>query len=128
MTSFVDNYFDYERKVSFYLATIIHDINELQKIIIPNMHCDISTFSAKLSYAFLPPNVYYLEEYGLPRMISRKIQNSGIVNLEDDKKKMADVLKGFLDAGNDTIIKRVPNLDEFDKKIIKWFYDGIMKK
>lgn len=124
----VDNYFDYERKVSFYLATIIHDINELQKIIIPNMHCDISTFSAKLSYAFLPPNVYYLEEYGLPRMISRKIQNSGIVNLEDDKKKMADVLKGFLDAGNDTIIKRVPNLDEFDKKIIKWFYDGIMKK
>ena len=124
----VDNYFDYERKVSFYLATIIHDINELQKIIIPNMYCDISSFSAKLTYAFLPPNVYYLEEYGLPRMISRKIQNSGITNLEDDKKKMSEVLKEFLDIGYDTIIQRVTDLDEFDKKIIKWFYDGIMKK
>lgn len=121
----VDNYFDYERKVSFYLATIIHDINELQKIIIPQMHCDISSFSARLTYAFLPPNIYYLEEYGLPRMISRKIQDSGIINLEEESKKMSDIIKEFLKIGYDVLIQRVSSLDEFDKKILQWFYDGI---
>lgn len=124
----VDNYFNYERKVSFYLATIIHDINELQKIIIPQMHCDISSFSSRLTYAFLPPNIYYLEEYGLPRMISRKIQDSGIINLEDESKKMSDIIKEFLKIGYNVLIQRVSSLDEFDKKIISWFYEGIMNK
>lgn len=124
----VDNYFDYERKVSFYLATIIHDINELQKIIIPQMHCDISSFSARLTYAFLPPNIYYLEEYGLPRMISRKIQDSGIINLEEETKKMSDIIKEFLTVGYDVLVQRVSSLDEFDKKIIGWFYEGITIK
>lgn len=124
----VDNYFDYERKVSFYLATIIHDINELQKIIIPQMHCDISSFSTKLTYAFLPPNVYYLEEYGLPRMISRKIHNSSCIDLENDTKKMSDVLKEFIDIGYDLLIQSVSDLDDFDKTIIKWFYEGIKRK
>ena len=124
----VDDYFDYERKVSFYLATIIHDINELQKIIIPNMHCDISSFSAKLTYAFLPPNVYYLEEYGLPRMISKKIQDSKVINLEDETKKMSDVIYEFLNIGYNSLIQIVKDLDAFDKKILKWFYDGIEMK
>lgn len=124
----IDDYFDYERKVSFYLATIIHDINELQKIIIPQMRCDISSFSAKLTYAFLPSNVYYLEEYGLPRMISRKIQDSNLINLEDNNRKMADILREFLEIGYDTLTQSIQALDDFDKKIIKWFYEGIKKK
>lgn len=124
----VDNYFNYERKVSFYLATIIHDINELQKIIIPQMHCDISSFSSRLTYAFLPPNIYYLEEYGLPRMISRKIQDSGIINLEEESKKMSDIINEFLNIGYDVLIQRVSSLDEFDKKIVRWFYEGIVNK
>lgn len=124
----IDDYFDYEKKTSFYLATIIHDINELQKMILRQMHCDVSSFSSKLTYAFLPPNVYYLEEYGLPRMISRKIQNSEIINFEDERKKMSDIINEFLSIGIDSLIKSVVDLDEFDKKIIQWFYDGIQKK
>ena len=122
----VENYFDYERKATFYLATIMHDINELQKIIIPEMHCDISAFSSKLTYAFLPPNVYYLEEYGLPRMISRKIQDSKIIDLEDETKKMGDIINEFKEIGYDYLINNISTFDSFDKKIIIWFYEGIL--
>lgn len=124
----IENYFDYERKVSFYLATLLHDINELQKIIIPQMHCDISSFSSKLTYAFLPPNVFYLEEYGLPRMISKKIQNSGIIDLENEEKKISDIIKDFLYIGCDKVINSIPSFEDFDKKIIEWFYEGIVCK
>ena len=92
------------------------------------MHCDISSFSSRLTYAFLPPNIYYLEEYGLPRMISRKIQDSGIINLEEESKKMSDIINEFLNIGYDVLIQRVSSLDEFDKKIVRWFYEGIVNK
>lgn len=124
----IDNYFDYERKVSFYLASIIHDINELQKILVPQQHCDISIFSTKLSYAFLPSNVYYLEEYGLPRMISRKIHDSGKINFEDDSKKISEIINEFLNIGYESLIQSIDNLDDFDKKIIEWFFEGIQEK
>ena len=92
------------------------------------MYCDISSFSSKLTYAFLPPNVFYLEEYGLPRMISKKIQNSGIIDLENEEKKISDIIKDFLYIGCDKVINSIPSFEDFDKKIIEWFYEGIVCK
>lgn len=77
----VEDYFDIEKLLSFNFVSLLHNINALAKRIIdPNI--DISSFIVKVSNAFLPPLVFELEEYGLPRMMSRKIQASGIIDLE----------------------------------------------
>ena len=55
-------------------------------------------------------------------MISRKIQDNGIINLEEESKKMSDIVKEFLAVGYDVLIKRVLSLDEFDKK----YYNAFM--
>ena len=40
-----------------------------------------------------------LEECGLPRMISKKIQNAGLINLEDDSKEITIVIQEFNTIG-----------------------------
>jgi hypothetical protein len=73
-----------EKKVSFDVSNIFNCVNILQKEILPNLNTDISIFVTKTHYAFLPKNVYLFEEYGLPRMISKKIHLSGLINIEDN--------------------------------------------
>ena len=103
-------------------------LEPLISIISLSFNPNISSFSSKLTYAFLPPNVFYLEEYGLPRMISKKIQNSGIIDLENEEKKISDIIKDFLYIGCDKVINSIPSFEDFDKKIIEWFYEGIVCK
>lgn len=119
----VNDYFEFERKISFSLATIVHDINELQKILIPKLKCDISSFSSQLAFAFLKPNVFYLEEYGLPRMISKKIIDSGLVKIEDETKSLSEILLELKQKEND--IYQIKKLISFDLTILKWFFEGI---
>ncbi|ORF30771.1 hypothetical protein BGI10_07010, partial [Snodgrassella alvi] len=84
-----------------------------------------SPFITKLSYAFLPPLVYQLEEYGLPRMISKKIHNEGIINFLDSELKIHDCLDKFRELEMQYLIEKIKSFDSFDKYIIKYFYDGI---
>lgn len=65
-------FFQLERNSTFKLSALLGDINILQKIIFKHKKIDISSFISKLSHAFLPSVVYQLEEYGLPRMLSKK--------------------------------------------------------
>lgn len=119
----IDDFFLLERKISYDLASITSDINLLYQAVIDDT-VDVSSFVNKLSNAFLPPNVYTLEEYGLPRMISKKIQRSGIINLEDNV-SIYDVLDNFKTVGIGRILQ-IKTLDSFDKYIINFFYRGIL--
>lgn len=120
----VNEYFDLEKKVTFNLATLIHDINNLVKIIISSMKCDISAFASRLSFAFLNPNIFYLEEYGLPRMISKKIENANLISFEG--KQLSTVLSDFIRMRKH--IYELETLEKFDRQILNWFYEGILKE
>ena len=87
-------FFKLERNVTFNLSSLVGDLNKLQKVILQRGY-DISSFKNRLSSAFLPPVVYTLEEYGLPRMISRKIQDSGIINFEDYDLNLKTAIEQF---------------------------------
>jgi hypothetical protein len=121
----IEQFFKLERIVSFKLSALLNDVNVLQKEILTNMHTDISPFIYKVSHAFLPKLVYELEEYGLPRMVSKKIQNAGLINLEDSRTPIHNAINQFNQIGLENIKQRIPNLHPFESYILDYFYDGI---
>ena len=121
----IDKFFELERNVAFKLSALLQDVNVMQKSILRHLNVDLTPMIKKLTYAFLPPVVYQLEEYGLPRMISRKIHDAGVINFEDEDLTLHDTLDKFREIGNNNLCKQVNELDDFDKYIIEYFYDGI---
>lgn len=121
----IDEFFDLERKATFKFSSILNEINVIQRELYSSKKVDITPFITKVSYAFLPPNVYKLEEYGLPRMISKKIHLSGIIDLEKDELSIHDVLKQFNTIGYSAIASCNEKIGSFDRYILKHFYDGI---
>lgn len=119
-----EDLFSAERYLSYNLCSTLSVINILKKSLEPTSP-DISLFIGRAANAFLPKLVYQLEEYGLPRMISRKIQDSGLINLEDDSVEISEIITQFNNIGRETIIHGLNNLLPFDKFIINYFYDGI---
>lgn len=120
----VDDFFKLERKVTFKLASLMSDVNILQKEILKDKNYDISRFITLSSHAFLPTVVYQLEEFGMPRMISKKIHNSKIINFYDKDLNIHNTLEMFNNIGIERILS-MHNLTNFDKYIIEYFYDGI---
>ena len=121
----INDFFRLERNITFNMSSIFGDISLLYNKTFPSGNVDISSFIAKLSNAFLPAIVYQLEEYGLPRMIARKIDNEKIFDFTNNTKTLHETIEVLKDIGYDNIIKTVSSLDEFDKYILKYFYDGI---
>lgn len=119
-----EDLFSAERYLSYNLCSTLSVINVLKKSFDPTSP-DISLFLGKAANAFLPKLVYQLEEYGLPRMISRKIQDSGLINFEDDSVEISEIITQFNNIGREKIIHSLNNLLPFDKFIINYFYDGI---
>lgn len=119
-----EDLFSAERYLSYNLCSTLSMMNLLKKSYNPTSP-DISLFIGKAANAFLPKLVYQLEEYGMPRMISRKIQDSGLINLEDDSVEISDIITQFNCIGKDKLISNLNNLLPFDKFIINYFYDGI---
>lgn len=119
-----EDLFSAERYLSYNLCSTLSVINMLKKSLDPTSP-DISLFIGRAANAFLPKLVYQLEEYGLPRMISRKIQDSGLINLEDDSIEISEIITRFNNIGREKIIHGLNNLLPFDKFIINYFYDGI---
>lgn len=121
----IERYFELERVVSFKIASMVREVNYLYNII-TKKDVDVSSFSFKLSNAFLPRNVYELEEYGLPRMISKKIQNAGLINLEDNEIPLHEILLQLKEIGLEKIKQQIgENLHPFENYILNYFYDGI---
>ncbi|GIJ94074.1 MAG: DEAD/DEAH box helicase [Bacteroidota bacterium] len=120
----IDKFFMFEKDVTFRFSSLVKDVNTLQKEILKDKKYDISRFVAWTSHAFLPSVVYQLEEYGLPRMISKKLDESKIINFYDPNLTIHKAIDIFNEIGLGTILEKV-ELDEFDKYILKYFYDGI---
>lgn len=119
----LDSFFKLERNVTFKLASLIADINVLQKSIL-NSGIDLSPFVSKLSSAFLPTVVYQLEEYGLPRMITKKIHKAGLINFEDPDLTLNNAILKFQEINYEDVVHRA-ELDPFDVYIYNYFLDGI---
>lgn len=123
----INEYFCFEKYMTYNFSALVNDVNILIKYILPEEKIDISAFATKLSYAFLPQTVYYLEEYGLPRTISQKISQSGIINFEEDI-PITEVIEKIKVIGVESIIKKLGVSDSFDSEILNYFYNGIQKK
>lgn len=121
----IDDFFEQEKKVTFNLSNALSCVNTLQKILLRSKNYDIASFVAKTAHAFLPVNVYYLEEYGLPRMIAKKIHLSEMLDLEDNQIQLHDVIDKFNSIGYKKIIEKIKEIDEFEKYILRYFFDGI---
>lgn len=121
----IDTFFQLERNVTFKLSALLSDINILQKIIFKDKHIDISPFISNISHAFLPSVVYQLEEYGLPRMLAKKIHLAKVINFEDEELNIHAVINIFNELGMDSLVEQVSSFDEFDLYILNYFYDGI---
>ena len=120
----IDDFFKLERNVTFKFASLLNDVNILQKEILTDKSYDISFFVSSISHAFLPKVVYQLEEFGLPRMLSKKIHASGIIDFEDDELTLHKAIKLFNKIGKENLYKNV-SFEGFDEYIIDYFYDGI---
>jgi hypothetical protein len=119
----IELFFKLERAVAYKLSALIKDINTLQKEIINN-GVDVSFFVSKVAHAFLPSVVYQLEEYGLPRMISRKLHLNGIIDFENQELNIHNSIALFHKMGKEYFME-LPFFDWFDKYIINYFFDGI---
>ena len=120
----IEKFFDLERNVTFKIATMLKDVNLLYNHIF-SQNVDVSPFIAKASHAFLPRLVYELEEYGLPRMVSKKIQNSGIIDLENNELTIHMAISYFKEIGCEQVKNKIQNLHPFEDYILDYFYDGI---
>ncbi|SHE22558.1 hypothetical protein BBROOKSOX_613 [Bathymodiolus brooksi thiotrophic gill symbiont] len=58
-------------------------------------------------------------------MISKKIHLSEIINLENTEKDLHSVINDFNEVTYEKIIQQVKTLDDFDKYILKYFFEGI---
>ncbi len=120
----IEKFFEMERDVTYKVATMLKDVNLLYNHIFTD-NVDISPFISKISHAFLPKLVYELEEYGLPRMVSKKIQDSRIINLENPDMSIHEAIFQFNRIGLEKIKQQIPNLHSFESYILDYFYDGI---
>lgn len=119
----INEFFKLERTVTFKLSALLGDVNELHKIIVDSS-VDISGFVARMSRAFLPSAVYHLEEYGLPRMISKKIHRAGLVDFEQPEMDLPKALESFIALGFEEVLA-IKSLGPFDRYIVRFFFDGI---
>ena len=120
----IDEFFKMERNATFKLSALLNDVNVIQKEIVPEHKIDISPFIAKLSKAFLPSCVMELEEYGLPRMLAKRIHACGLINFEDEKLDLHSAIKLLCDLKPE-ILAKTEGLDDFDRYVLDYFYEGI---
>lgn len=118
----IEEYFSFEKKLTFDMASFLSDFNIIQKKIL-DITVDIEPFIMKIRSAFLPPVVFLLEEFGLPRTISRKIHDSYLVDFEENGLTTQGAIEQLVDKMND--VYRIETLDIFDKYILDYFYQGI---
>lgn len=119
----INDFFKLERVVSYKLSSLLNDVNVLYSICRKD-NVDISPFIYKVSSAFMPKVVFQLEEFGLPRMISKKIHDMHIINLEDNVQDIYVVILKFKTIGLENMIKKL-NLTMIEEYILRYFYEGI---
>lgn len=120
----IEEFFKMERNATFKLTALLSDVNVLQKEIVPEHKIDISPFIARLSKAFLPSCVMALEEYGLPRMLARKIHSAEFIDFEDEGLTLHSALER-LSVLKPAILARSDLFGDFDRYVLNHFFEGI---
>lgn len=121
----VSDLFKLERDINFKVPNVLSLVYAIKNTLYP-WSADIRPFIKSASNVFLPKNVFILEEYGLPRMLSKKIHTLGIIDLEDESKTIQTVIREFKSIGEQTLISRLSSqILPFDKYILHYFYTGI---
>lgn len=120
----IEEFFKMERNATFKLTALLNDINVIQKEIVPEHKIDISPFIARLSKAFLPSCVMELEEYGLPRMLAKRIHASGLINFEDENLDLHSAIDRMRELKSE-IFAKIEALGDFDGYVLDYFFEGI---
>ncbi|MGY2238299.1 DEAD/DEAH box helicase [Pseudomonas gingeri] len=121
----ISTFFKLEKNATFKLSSLLKDVNTLQKAIYKNSKIDISPFASRVAHAFLPSTVYQLEEYGLPRMISKKLHKNGIFNFEAQDTTIHETLNALNNIGLKKIKQNTSELTYFEGYILEYFFEGI---
>lgn len=124
----IDAFFKLERNVSYKLSALLGDVSKIFNEINEESPIDVSLPVSRMANAFLPPAVAALEEYGLPRMIAKKIHLSGVVDLEDIHADLLAILDTFRIIGLQNVLERTLHLDDFDAYIVRHFFEGIVSQ
>lgn len=122
----LDEFFELERNTTYKLAGLLADISTIYNRIYKHRQVELSPAIAKFSSGFLPKSVFHLEEYGLPRMISRKLCNAGLVDLEAIQ-EVHIATNVLLDIGISGIDAEGVHLQPFERYLLRNFFDGIAR-
>ncbi|RBQ06789.1 DEAD/DEAH box helicase [Pedobacter miscanthi] len=121
----IEDFFTLEKKVCHSFASYLHDFNVLNRIINPLDFIDITPFITKCSNAFMPGVVLELEEYGLPRMITKKIHHVNVIHFNETM-NIDTAIVNFKRVGKKLIVERCGKfIEEFDEFILDNFYENI---
>jgi len=123
----IDGFFQLERTVSYEMSSLIADVEILYNRMSEQGEVDLSPAVSNFSNCFLPSLVCHLEEYGLPRMISRKLQKCGAFHFERQNVEVDEVLAELCQFGPAGLAALCTELDEFDKYILNYFFEGISR-
>ncbi|WP_110972006.1 DEAD/DEAH box helicase [Pseudomonas huaxiensis] len=121
----IEDFFKLERVVAFKLSALFSDVAAIQKKMLGDHAQDISQFISKLSHAFLPKVVYQLEEYGLPRSISKLIHKAGIIDFFDESLNIYEAISILRSENTSGLKKFIGELDNFDLYILDHFFEGV---
>ncbi|WP_282148380.1 DEAD/DEAH box helicase [Algibacter lectus] len=122
----IEDFFTLEKKICHNFSGYLNDFNILNEIINKDEFIDISNFAGKCSNAFMPSVVLELEEYGLPRMITKKINYCKLIDFESNEmniEKAISLLKSVSEKG--ILEKCSKYLDNFDIYVINNFFENI---
>ncbi|HDS1816227.1 TPA: hypothetical protein QEM96_000852 [Pseudomonas putida] len=121
----LDDFFKLERLITHRLPTLLGDLSTVQNKILASNSADISSFISKISHAFLPRVVHQLEEYGLPRCLTRKIQHSGLIDFEDASLDIYKAIDLLVHHRLDLMDSPLYVYDTFDQYIFDYFFSGV---
>lgn len=119
----IDRFFTLERNLPFKIGSVLGDFN-LINLSLFDATFDISPFIARVSRGFLPPLVFFLEEYGLPRMIARAMHDAKLFDFEADM-NVVEALQIIKDVGEKAVIEVIGNELPFNTFVVRNFFAGI---
>ncbi len=121
----IDDFFELEKTLTFKLTSLLNDVNVLLNELIPDKNTDISPFIFKTSNAFLPPVVYQLEEYGLPRMITKRISRALNLNFESESLTLHNAIDQLKQIEEIVGISAEIDASLIEEYILDNFFEGV---
>lgn len=121
----IDDLFELEKILTFKLTSLLNDVNVLLNELIPDKNTDISPFIFKTSNAFLPPVVYQLEEYGLPRMLTKRISRALNLNFESELLNLHDAIDQLKELEEIIGVSTAIDASLIEEYILANFFEGV---